>query len=61
MVAVIGKAGRNISKADAESHVVGYSVFNEGSIRDYQFKGPQWTLGQELRRHRRLRALFRNR
>jgi 2-keto-4-pentenoate hydratase/2-oxohepta-3-ene-1,7-dioic acid hydratase in catechol pathway len=35
---VIGKAGRHIAKADALGHVLGYSCFNDGSIRDFQFK-----------------------
>jgi acylpyruvate hydrolase len=47
-VAVIGKAGRNIKKTDALSHVVGYSLFNDASIRDYQFKAPQWTVGKNF-------------
>jgi acylpyruvate hydrolase len=47
-VAVIGKAGRNIKKADALSRVVGYSLFNDASIRDYQFKAPQWTVGKNF-------------
>jgi acylpyruvate hydrolase len=48
MVAVIGKAGRRISMDRALDHVVAYSVFNDGSIRDWQFKGPQWTLGKNF-------------
>jgi 2-keto-4-pentenoate hydratase/2-oxohepta-3-ene-1,7-dioic acid hydratase in catechol pathway len=48
MVAVIGKRGRNIAKADALSHVMGYSVFNDGSIRDYQLKTSQWTAGKNF-------------
>lgn len=47
-VAVIGKAGRDISKARALEHVVGYSLFNDASIRDYQFKAPQWTVGKNF-------------
>ena len=35
---IIGKPGRHISKADALSHVFGYTLFNDGSIRDIQFK-----------------------
>ncbi len=35
---VIGKAGRHISRADALSHVAGYTILMDGSIRDYQFK-----------------------
>ena len=48
VVAVIGKGGRHIAKADALSHVAGYSVFNEGSVRDYQFIAPQWTMGKNF-------------
>lgn len=48
MVAVIGKAGRNIAKAKAHDHVAGYSVFNDGSVREYQFKSPQWTVGKNF-------------
>lgn len=35
---VIGKAGRHIAKAAALGHVFGYSCFNDGSLRDYQFE-----------------------
>ena len=35
---VIGKGGRHIAKDDALSHIFGYSCFNDGSIRDIQFK-----------------------
>lgn len=48
MVAVVGKGGKNISKDDALSHIVAYSVFNDGSIRDYQLKTPQWTVGKNF-------------
>ena len=48
MVAVIGKAGRYIPKESALEHVAGYSVFNEGSVRDYQLRTNQWTLGKNF-------------
>ena len=35
---IIGKPGRHIAKADALSHIFGYTLFNDGSIRDIQFK-----------------------
>jgi 2-keto-4-pentenoate hydratase/2-oxohepta-3-ene-1,7-dioic acid hydratase in catechol pathway len=35
---VIGKAGRHISKENALQHVFGYTILNDGSIRDYQLK-----------------------
>jgi 2-keto-4-pentenoate hydratase/2-oxohepta-3-ene-1,7-dioic acid hydratase in catechol pathway len=48
MVAVIGKGGRRIPMERALEHIIAYSVFNDGSIRDWQFKGPQWTLGKNF-------------
>ncbi len=48
LVAIVGKGGRHIKQRDALQHVAGYSIFNEGSIRDYQFKSPQWTIGKNF-------------
>lgn len=48
LVAVIGLGGRRIRAEDALAHVVGYSVFNDSSIREYQFKTPQWTVGKNF-------------
>jgi acylpyruvate hydrolase len=48
LVAVIGTGGKNIALADALDHVIGYSIFNDGSIRDYQRKTPQWTAGKNF-------------
>jgi 2-keto-4-pentenoate hydratase/2-oxohepta-3-ene-1,7-dioic acid hydratase in catechol pathway len=33
---VIGKGGRDIPESEALSHVVGYTCFMDGSVRDYQ-------------------------
>lgn len=35
---VIGRPGRHIPKADALAHVFGYACFNDGSLRDFQFR-----------------------
>ena len=48
LVAVIGEGGRHISKESALDHVIGYSLFNDVSVRDYQFKSPQWTVGKNF-------------
>lgn len=48
MVAIIGVAGRHIAKSRALEHVVGYSIFNDASVRDYQKKSPQWTIGKNF-------------
>jgi 2-keto-4-pentenoate hydratase/2-oxohepta-3-ene-1,7-dioic acid hydratase in catechol pathway len=49
-VAVIGKGGRYISKDKALEHVAGYSLFNDGSIRDFQFRSGQWMWGKNFDR-----------
>ncbi len=48
VVAIVGKGGRRISRANALDHIAGYSIFNDASIRDYQFKSPQWTVGKNF-------------
>lgn len=48
LVAVIGRGGRHISRADALAHVAGYSIFNDASIRDFQHRTPQWTVGKNF-------------
>ncbi|MCM0036500.1 MAG: fumarylacetoacetate hydrolase family protein [Burkholderiaceae bacterium] len=45
---VVGKTGRNLTAANALEHVAGYSVFNDGSLRDYQRKSTQWTIGKNF-------------
>jgi 2-keto-4-pentenoate hydratase/2-oxohepta-3-ene-1,7-dioic acid hydratase in catechol pathway len=48
LVVVIGKQGKNISKASAFSHVAGYTCGNDVSARDWQKGRPggQWLLGK---------------
>jgi 2-keto-4-pentenoate hydratase/2-oxohepta-3-ene-1,7-dioic acid hydratase in catechol pathway len=48
LVVVIGKAGRRISREDALGHVAGYTLLNDGSIRDYQMRTPQWMIGKNF-------------
>jgi 2-keto-4-pentenoate hydratase/2-oxohepta-3-ene-1,7-dioic acid hydratase in catechol pathway len=43
---VIGTRARGVSEADALGHVAGYTLFNDLSARDYQFRTPQWMPGK---------------
>ena len=43
---VIGKRARHLTPQNALAHVAGYACFNDGSIRDFQRKSSQWTLGK---------------
>lgn len=46
LVVVIGRAGRRIPRADALDHVLGYTVANDVTMRDYQYKTHQWLQGK---------------
>src|SRR5690606_31868742 len=46
LVVVIGKTGRDIPESKALEYVSGYSIGMDGSVRDYQKRTPQWTLGK---------------
>lgn len=48
MAVVLKSGGRHIRKEEALQHVAGYTLFNEASVRDYQFKSPQWTVGKNF-------------
>jgi acylpyruvate hydrolase len=48
LAAVIGRRGRNISRDKAFDHVAAYSIFNDASLRDYQMRTTQWTLGKNF-------------
>lgn len=48
LMVIIGKGGRHIAEADALGHVFGYSIFNDGSVREYQRKSAQWTPGKNF-------------
>ncbi len=45
---VMGKTAKNISEAEARNYVFGYTVFNDVSTRDFQFKDVQWTRGKSF-------------
>lgn len=48
LAVVIGKSGRHISKADAMSHIAGFSCFNDGTIRDFQSHTTQFWPGKSF-------------
>jgi acylpyruvate hydrolase len=50
LVAVIGKAARNVDAAEAMSHVAGLTVLNDVTMRDYQWRSPQWFAGKTWER-----------
>lgn len=48
LAVVIGQAGRHVTPERALELVAGYTMFNDGSVRDYQARGVQWTAGKNF-------------
>jgi len=48
LAVIIGKRGRNITPADASSHIAGYACFNDATVRDWQRHSSQWTPGKNF-------------
>src|SRR6202051_3395852 len=48
LAVVIGKPGRRIPQEQALDHVAGYSIFNDATVRDFQLRTPQWTMGKNF-------------
>ena len=46
LAAIIGRTSSRVSEDDALGHVFGYTILNDVSARDIQFKGNQITLGK---------------
>lgn len=47
LAVVIGKTATNVG-SNALDYVAGYSCFNDGSLRDFQRKSTQWTIGKNF-------------
>jgi 2-keto-4-pentenoate hydratase/2-oxohepta-3-ene-1,7-dioic acid hydratase in catechol pathway len=45
---IIGRKAKNIPVSQAESHIFGYTILNDVSARDIQFKDKQWTRGKSF-------------
>lgn len=45
---IIGRAGRRIPKERALEHVAGFSIYNDGSVREYQRNTSQFTPGKNF-------------
>lgn len=48
LAVVIGKRARHLTMDNALDVVAAYSCFNDGSVRDYQRKSTQWTIGKNF-------------
>lgn len=48
LVAIIGKKARHVSIEDGLDYIAGYSLFNDATLRDYQKKSTQWTIGKNF-------------
>lgn len=48
LAVVIGTRARHLTDANALDAVAGYACFNDGTLRDYQRRSSQWTIGKNF-------------
>ena len=48
LAVIIGKKAKHLTADNALDCIAGYSCFNDGSIRNYQRKSSQWTIGKNF-------------
>lgn len=48
LAVIIGKPGRNIPQARAHEHIAGYSIYNDASIREWQFHAKAIAAGKNF-------------
>ena len=46
LAVVIGRSGRRIPAEEADNYVLGYTVANDVTVRDFQYKTHQWMQGK---------------
>jgi 2-keto-4-pentenoate hydratase/2-oxohepta-3-ene-1,7-dioic acid hydratase in catechol pathway len=50
LILVVGRRAKHLTAANALSCIAGYSVGNEGSVREFQRKTTQWGMGKNFDR-----------
>ena len=48
LVAIVGKTAKGVAREDGLDYVAGYTLFNDATLRDYQKKSTQWTIGKNF-------------
>ncbi|MEX1166187.1 MAG: fumarylacetoacetate hydrolase family protein [Hydrogenophaga sp.] len=48
LAVIIGKPGRDIPEGKAYEHIAGYSIYNDGSVREWQFHAKQIASGKNF-------------
>lgn len=48
LAVVIGRRARHLTPSQALDAVAGYACFNDGTLRDYQRRTAQWTIGKNF-------------
>ena len=48
LLVIIGKRGKHLTAETALDHVFGYGLFNDGSVRNFQYRTHQWTAGKNF-------------
>jgi 2-keto-4-pentenoate hydratase/2-oxohepta-3-ene-1,7-dioic acid hydratase in catechol pathway len=51
LAVVIGRRCRHVTAQEAASVVAGYTIMNDVTVRDWQWRTPTWTLGKSFDTH----------
>lgn len=46
LAVIVGRAARHVSAAEARAAIAGYSILNDVTARDWQYRTPQWLQGK---------------
>jgi acylpyruvate hydrolase len=46
LAVVVGRSARNVDEAAAADAIAGYSIMNDVTMRDYQYRTPEWFQGK---------------
>jgi acylpyruvate hydrolase len=50
LVVAIGRRGRNVPEGSAHEYIAGYTIMNDVSMRDWQYRTLQWFAGKNFER-----------
>lgn len=50
LAVIVGKRARNVAVSAAEEYIAGYSVMNDVTMRDFQYRTPEWFQGKTFER-----------
>ncbi len=48
LAAIVGRTAKGVARENGLDYIAGYTLFNDATLRDYQGKSTQWTIGKNF-------------